>query len=263
MGHGFHSKLSNCWRVSREYPIKSMFLCASWPSPHVPFLDVKISSWTLHGCFDPWTGFLPGYIGDQNEIYSVPWSTYIIRKHQGVYDLWWTIMLWQQGYSSWYSSAQQYLVVSEAPSKKNTGGVERVPVLWPLSPSLSMFLLQEGAGCAWGGTLLGRHQAESGGGFRRNKISTDPNWEPTKENGESIYSNRKWFFVIISPSQMETLNVKKLETDAASPLLRDILTRIGVRATDLLWNITGKQRSWRPHQGGHWSEILHSNWALY
>lgn len=31
---------------------------------------------------------------------------------------------------------------------------------------------------------------------------------------------------------MEMLNVKKLETDAASPLLRDILTRIGVNEVE-------------------------------
>ena len=157
MGHGFHSKLSNCWRVSHEYPIKSMFLCASWPSPHVPFLDVKISSWTLHGCVDPWTGFLPGYIGDQNEIYSVPWSTYIIRKHQGVYDLWWTIMLWQQGYSSWYSSAQQYLVVSEAPSKKTPRVLSECLCCGPCRRRCRCFcskkeqVAPEGGRC-WGGT---------------------------------------------------------------------------------------------------------------
>ena len=94
MGHGFHSKLSNCWRVSHEYPIKSMFLCASWPSPHVPFLDVKISSWTLHGCVDPWTGFLPGYIGDQTKsirflevpILYVNIKGFMIYDEQSCYD---------------------------------------------------------------------------------------------------------------------------------------------------------------------------------
>ena len=59
------------------------------------------------------------------------------------------------------------------------------------------------------GKLLGRHPAENGGGFRRNKISTDQNWKPTKESGEAIYNKWKWFFLIISPSQMEMLNVRK------------------------------------------------------
>ena len=109
-------------------------------------------------------------------------------------------MFWQQQYSSWYSSAQQDLVVGEATSKKNTEGVERMPVLWPLSPSLSMFLLQEGAGCAWGEQSSGRHPAESWENmcFTHKILGdlaetwTDQNWEPT--DGESICSHRNGSF---------------------------------------------------------------------
>ena len=74
--------------------------------------------------------------------------------------------------------------------------------------------------------------------------------------------SQKRFFLIFSPSQMEMKDVKELEADTATPLLRNTLMRIG--ATDLPWHsITGKPPCSRPQQDDRWSEVLHSNWVLY